>query len=333
MSGHGLTTKADPEKLPWIEKYRARKFGDMVGHDSDIITFKNLIDSNSLPHLLFYGPPGTGKTSMILCLARYVYGEDIYKRYILEINASSDRGIDTIRDDVVNFTKTKSDKVKIIILDEFDAMTDVAQSALRGVMEAYSGNNRFCLICNNVNKVIPAIQSRCVKLRFSSLDKVSVKTKVNYIIEQEGVRIENDAVDALIELEPDFRQLINLLQGIHFLFSALDKIISKDDVYHYLGKPDSADIDRVVDGLLNGGFDETYGMLLDMLRSNRWNIGDMTQYLLRKLLKHDLGSIERKHFLIEKLAEIEFRVKCSRDSEIQLAHLVSSFIRSRTIGS
>jgi len=330
MSGHGLTTQADPEKLPWIEKYRARKFDEIVGHDHDILSFKKLLDDKSLPHLLFYGPPGTGKTSMILCLARYLYGEDMYKKYILEINASSDRGIDTIRDDVVNFTKTKSDKVKIIILDEFDAMTDVAQSALRGVMEAYSGNNRFCLICNNMNKVIPAIQSRCVRLRFSSLDKLSVKKKLDYIIEQENINIDTEAVDTLIELEPDFRQLINSLQGIHYLYSKQDTI-KKDNVLQYLGKPNSADIDKIVYGLLHYNFDEIYRILLDMLKSNRWNIGDMTQYLLRKLLVTDLGNIERKHYLIEKLAEIEFRVKCSRDSEIQLAYLVSSFIASRTL--
>lgn len=328
MSSHGLTTQACPDKLPWIEKYRARRFDEIVGHESDITALTNLISKNSLPHLLFYGPPGTGKTSMILCLARHLYGEANYKKYILEINASSDRGIDTIRDDVVNFTKTKSDNVKIIILDEFDAMTDVAQSALRGVMEAYSGNNRFCLICNNINKVIPAIQSRCVKFRFSSLNKTAVKEKLSYIIESEKVKIEPAAIDAIAELEPDFRQLINLMQGIHALHEAIDKTITVEDVYRYLGKPDPLDIDKIVHMLFNEGFDETYGLLINMLRSNRWCIVDMTQYLLRKLLTLDI-KIEQKNYLIEKLALIEYRVKRSSESEIQLAHLVSCFIVSR----
>lgn len=327
---HGLTTQSDPEKLPWIERYRARHFSEIVGHDEDITAIRNLVKKNALTHFLFYGPPGTGKTSMILALAREIYGEENYKKYVKEINASSDRGIETIRGMVMNFIKTRSDKVKIIIMDEFDSMTYDAQSALRGVIEAYSGNNRFCLICNNINKVIPAIQSRCVKMRFSSLEASAIKTRLDHIISEEHVDIDDDAVAALIELETDFRQLLNLLQGIHALFDALGKRITKEDVYHYLGKPSASDIETIVDGLMNSGFDETYDTLLNMLRSNKWNIIDMVQHLLRKLLRLDM-SIEQKHFLIEKLAEIEFRVRNSRDSEIQLAHLVSSFIVSRTL--
>ena len=256
-----LTTTADPSKLPWIERYRAKNLDEIIGHDDDIAAIRNLISKNSLPHWLFYGPPGTGKTSLILAIARELYGADIYKSYIKEINASSDRGIDTIRVNVMKFIKTRSDKVKLIILDEFDAMTDDAQSALRGVIEAYSGNNRFCLICNNINKVIPAIKSRCVKMRFSSLNPTAVRSKLNFIIDKEKIKINDDALDTLIDLEPDFRQLLNLLQGIHFLYDAMGKTITKDDVYKYLYKPREDEIKDIVDKLLHDNFYTTYKIL------------------------------------------------------------------------
>lgn len=317
----------DSSKLPWIERYRARHLDDIIGHNDDITTIRNLIRAKSMPHWLFYGPPGTGKTSLILAVARELYGDTEYTSYIKEINASSERGIDTIRVNVTNFIKARSDKIKLVILDEFDAMTIDAQCALRGVIEASSKNNRFCLICNNINKVIPAIQSRCVKMRFSSLDKESIKRKLGYIIEQEKINIDDDAVDTLIELESDFRQLLNLLQGIHFLYNALDKRITKEHVYSYLGNPTPEEMNEIIDKLFSGEFTETYGLMLDKLRSNQWNLLEMIKHLLRLLLKKDMN-IEQKHFLIEKLAEIEYRVRNSRDSEIQLAHLVSSFVIS-----
>ena len=330
MAAKITSTPPDPEKLPWIERYRARSLDEIIGHDADIATIRNLIKKKSMPHWLFYGPPGTGKTSLILALARELYGEDSYKSYIKEINASSDRGIDTIRVDVKKYIKTRSDKVKLIILDEFDAMTDDAQGALNGVIEKYSGKNRFCLICNNINKVIEPIQSRCVKMRFCSIGADAIKRKLSYIIEKEGIKIEPDAIEALIELEPDFRQLLNKLQGIHFMYDAMGEVITKEAVYKYLYKPRPEEIDEIVRKLLEDDFDSTYRLLVDIILSNRWSIVDMLQYLLRKLLKLSIN-IDRKNFLIEKLAEIEFRVKNSRDSEIQLAHLVSSFVKSRSI--
>ena len=109
-------------KIPWTEKYRPQTLDDIIDHDKKIMTLRALIDDNQLPHLLFYGPPGSGKTSMILALARDMYGEN-YRRYITEINGSSERGIDTIRGGVINFIQAKADRVKLVILDEADALT------------------------------------------------------------------------------------------------------------------------------------------------------------------------------------------------------------------
>lgn len=313
------------DTIPWVEKYRAKHMDEIVGHEHDLKLINNLIDHHALPHLLFYGPPGTGKTSMILCIARKLYGDTNYKKYILEINASSDRGIDTIREDVINFATTKTNNIKLIILDEFDAMTEIAQSALRGVIEKYSTNNRFCMLCNNINKVIPAIQSRCVKFRFSLLPSVALKDRLNHIIISEAIKITPEAIDTLICIEHDFRQMINILQGLHFTAIDEESPISSTDVLEYLGRPSVETIDKVYELLWLGKFEPVFSQLLDLIKTNAWHLLDMLSFLLHRILKDKVIPINRKNFIIERLSEIEFRVINGRETEIQLANLVASF--------
>lgn len=149
----------------FIEKYRPKSLADLLSHQDIVSTLQTLLDKNNLPHLLLYGPAGTGKTSTIHAIARSVYGEE-YKKHILELNASDDRGIDTVREEIKTFASTQSlhqresSGFKIVILDEADNMTQAAQNALRRVVEKYSKNVRFCIVCNYVNKIIPALQSR-----------------------------------------------------------------------------------------------------------------------------------------------------------------------------
>lgn len=165
---------------------------------------EKFIEKNRLPHLLFYGPPGTGKTSTILAVARRIYGPN-YKKQILEVcsfgqvvcgvsdrfsklNASDDRGIDVVREQIKNFAETRtlySSGFKLIILDEADMMTTAAQAALRRVIEQYTKNVRFCIICNYVNKIIPAVQSRCTRFRFSPHPISEVEKKLSHVIRVE----------------------------------------------------------------------------------------------------------------------------------------------------
>merc|ERR1719343_100170 len=160
--------KTKDQQIPWVEKYRPEKLEDLVAHEDIISIITKLIDNGNLPHLLLYGPPGTGKTSTITAAAKRMYATS-YSSMTLELNASDARGIDTIRNEIKEFAgtrqlffggKTKS-SIKLIILDEADAMTSDAQFALRRIMEKYTKNTRFCLICNYVSKIIPALQSRC----------------------------------------------------------------------------------------------------------------------------------------------------------------------------
>ena len=215
--------------LPWIEKYRPKTLDDMIDHEEKINTIRNLIKKNELPHLLFYGIPGCGKTSLILAIARELYGNE-HKLHVLELNASDDRGIDIVRNKIPNFVKTKSNKLRLVILDEADAMTQDAQSALRRVMEKYINTSRFCLICNNFNKIIPGIKSRCAIMRFGILNATEVQGKIRQITDKEGVQITDEAITTLVNVLKDFRQILNTLQCLHYIRLGNSNIINSTSV-------------------------------------------------------------------------------------------------------
>ena len=161
-----------------------------------------LIDEGRLPHLLFYGPPGTGKTSTILAVAKQIYGSKA-AQMTLHLNASDDRGIGVVRNNIQEFASTRrlfSSGFKLVVLDECDAMTKDAQFALRRVIEKYASSTRFCLICNYVNKIIPALQSRCTRFRFSPLPREYIRVRVKEIAQQEGAEVQPEAVEALVAL-------------------------------------------------------------------------------------------------------------------------------------
>jgi replication factor C subunit 2/4 len=191
--------------------------------------------------MLFYGPPGTGKTSTVLALAKELYGPELIKSRVLELNASDERGISIVREKVKDFARMQLSNpsptyraqypcppYKIIILDEADSMTQDAQSALRRTMETYSKITRFCLICNYVTRIIDPLASRCSKFRFKSLDQGNAKRRVEEIAEKEGVKLEDGAADALIKCsEGDLRKAITFLQSAARLVGA---VTVKEDV-------------------------------------------------------------------------------------------------------
>jgi len=199
------------------------------GHQDILATINKFIESNRLPHLLFYGPPGTGKTSTILALARRIYGAENMRQMVLELNASDDRGIEVVREQIKTFASTKQiftmgssagragiAAFKLIILDEADAMTNTAQMALRRIMEKYTANTRFCIIANYSHKLSPALLSRCTRFRFSPLKEQDIRSLVDKVIEEENVKITPDAVESLVKLSRgDMRRALNVLQACH----------------------------------------------------------------------------------------------------------------------
>ena len=161
----------------WIEKFRPSSFDEVVGQDIIVSRIKAMTEQENVPHMLFSGPPGVGKTTLALIIAKTLF-KDSWRQNFLETNASSERGIDVIRETIKDFARTKpmgSNIPKIILLDEADALTRDAQNALRRTMEQYSENCRFILSANYSSKIIEPIQSRCTIFRFKPLELENVK--------------------------------------------------------------------------------------------------------------------------------------------------------------
>ncbi|XP_012241382.1 replication factor C subunit 5 [Bombus pyrosoma] len=316
--------------LPWVEKYRPKKLDDLISHEEIIKTINKFIDENQLPHLLFYGPPGTGKTSTILACARKLYTPAQFNSMVLEMNASDDRGIGIVRGQILSFASTGTmyrSGFKLIILDEADAMTKDAQNALRRIIEKYTDNVRFCIICNYLSQIIPALQSRCTKFRFGPLSTDQILPRLDTIIKEENLNVSEDGKQALITLSGgDMRKVLNVLQSTSLAFSA----VTEENVYSCVGHPLPIDIKNIINWLLNESYELCYCKIQDIKLKKGLALQDILTELhlfVNKIEFPDSILID----LVIKLAEIEKRVSIGCSEAVQLNALVSAFQRARDI--
>ncbi|CAL9734738.1 replication factor C subunit 4 [Monosporozyma servazzii] len=227
-------------ELPWVEKYRPQTLDDVVGNEETIARLKQIALQGNMPHMIISGLPGIGKTTSIICLARELLGPELMIKggAVLELNASDDRGIEVVRNQIKQFAQKKihlpQGKHKIIILDEADSMTAGAQQALRRTMELYSNSTRFAFACNQSNKIIEPLQSRCAILRYTKLSDEQVLKRLLQIIAKEDVKYTNDGLEALIfTAEGDMRQAINNLQSA----VAGHGLVNGDNVFKIVDSP------------------------------------------------------------------------------------------------
>ncbi|EIM23986.1 P-loop containing nucleoside triphosphate hydrolase protein [Wallemia mellicola CBS 633.66] len=319
--------------LPWVEKYRPNELDDVVSHTEIIQTINQFIQKQRLPHLLFYGPPGTGKTSTILAIAKKIYGGN-WKRNVLELNASDDRGIDVVRDQIKSFAQTRtlfSDGFKLIILDEADLMTQQAQGALRRIIEHYTPTTRFCIICNYVNKITPAIMSRCTRFRFSPLPYAHLDKRLVEVIENEAVQIDDDAKKALLNLtKGDMRRALNILQACHT--ACMPERISIKDVYNVTAAPQPEAIEYIVNTLLKDEISTCYSKIHQVKRQNGLALQDILTGVYDYIQTIEFPTAT-KVAILELLAEVEHRLSKGSSETIQLSALIASFKLSLDIAA
>jgi len=221
------------EFIPFCEKYRPSDFEDIVLDPLNKKIFKNIIETQYFPNLLFYGPPGTGKTTTIINLINAYQNKLNVKNkdLIIHLNASDERGIDIIRNQINFFVNSKplfNNGMKFVILDEVDYMTKNAQQALRYLLQNYKGSVRFCLICNYISRIDEGLQNEFIRLRFNQLPKQHIINFLRNICESEKLNISDQSLINIQKLfKSDMRSMINFIQSNQ---SIVNVTYNKNDV-------------------------------------------------------------------------------------------------------
>ncbi|XP_071531009.1 replication factor C subunit 5 [Panulirus ornatus] len=324
----GVRDDSKNQNLPWVEKYRPQTLQDLISHEDIIATIKRFIDEDHLPHLLFYGPPGTGKTSTILACARKLYSPKEFNSMVLELNASDDRGIGVVRQQILSFASTRTifkAGFKLVILDEADAMTNDAQNALRRVIEKFTDNVRFCLICNYLSKIIPAIQSRCTRFRFGPLSSDQILPRLDHVIEQENVTVTEDGKKALLALSAgDMRRVLNVLQSTAMAF----KEVTEDNVYTCVGHPLRSDITNIINWMLNEQFETAHRKVTELKTAKGFALQDILTELHRYIHRIDFPVEVRVH-LVQQLSDVEVRLCAGASEKLQVSAVVAAFAQAK----
>ncbi len=304
--------------LPWVEKYRPKSLDEVVGQEEVVSSLKNILHTKAVPHMLFAGPPGVGKTATAHAFARDLFGPNyIDDGYFLEINASDERGIQTIREKVKMFARQipmGEYSFKILFLDESDQLTDDAQHAFRRVMEQFSVTCRFILAANYSNRIIEPIQSRCAVFRFKPLGKVHVIQYLKWISDNEGLEADDQAYEVIYDFsEGDMRKAINILQAC----ASISRRIEEKTVYEVMGYVSRGEVRRILELALSGKFTDARDDVRRLLYVQGIMPSDLVSAIYRELFYIDLDE-EDKLELLDLLGEVDYRISEGATPEVQL---------------
>lgn len=310
----------------WIEKYRPVKLADIVGQKDIILRLQSYVKTGSLPHLLFTGTAGIGKTTSAVALAREFFGDN-WRMNFRELNASDERGIDVVRNQIKQFARTAplgDATFKVLFLDEADALTTDAQAALRRTMENYAQNCRFILSCNYSSKIIDPIQSRCAIYRFKPLDREAITVELMRIAKNEGLSVSEDAVSAIIYIaQGDMRRAINALQGA----AIISNNITENMIYEITSNARPDEILELIQVILQGDFEGSEQILHELVDKRGIAPNELISQFYRTLVKHPVHRTVKVE-MISHLGQADFRLSEGGNSDIQMEALLANCVLS-----
>ena len=319
--------------LPLVEKYRPSKLADIVGQDTIVDSLTRIFDGGSFPHLLFYGGSGSGKTSTIMAILNDYFGSK-KKLMVMRLDASDDRGINSVREEIKGFAEKRNyftKGIKVIILDEADSMTFDAQFALRRIIEKYSSSTRFCLICNYDNKIISAIKSRCAEFKFNPIKAETMKKQLEYIANSEKLSFNDKTLDIICNISKgDMRKAINLMQSSSINNPDGKSYIKENLCYDVAGYPLPSEIEKITNLMLdkNKSLEVCIKKVSKLVLDNGYSISiilkEIMELLLRKITDNEINAAEYS-LIFSDLANLESKVSKSTFGDIYLSMMVSIF--------
>jgi replication factor C small subunit len=321
---------ANDEAVMWVEKYRPKNLDEIVDLTEIVGSLKAFMrNPKTMPHLLLAGIPGTGKTTVALCMARELFGQN-WRTFTLELNASDERGIDTVRDRIKDFSRYSraafgNVPFALVILDESDQMTGPAQTALRRIMETSSRTCRFILICNQSGKIIEPIQSRCAIFRFSKLDRNAMIEHMHCIAKKENLSLTPEAAERIVDYaEGDLRHAINALQTAS---AYKEGIVDEKTVSLVIGEASPMQVQIMIRKALYGDFIEARKIMYELMGSYGFSGSEIVRQMQRELFKMSTLTPEQKADLSNIIGEYDYRLTQGANSDIQLSALLAQFAK------
>jgi len=314
----------------WTEEFRPRKLKDVVGQQEIVQRLVQFVRRADFPHMLFSGPPGVGKTTCAHAIVNEIFPSSERTANVKRLNASDDRGINVVREDIKKFARvlpSGSAKFKLIILDEADQMTSEAQHALRRTMESYNEISRFILICNYSSKIIPPIQSRCAIFRFKGLESKDVTSRLSQVAEAKKLTINDKALKALYESsEGDMRQAINALQASASITSEITEKI----VYQVQGYVKPKEIKTVLLHCLGStpNFKMARKLVLKLMESYGLSGQDLVKHFNRELsrLSEEEVSGTKLYEALAMLSDVDYRLASGCNPLVQFDAFLAKLI-------
>ena len=320
-----LKVKNKVRYLPWVEKYRLKKLDEIILDNLTRNKMENFLNNKEISNMIITGNPGTGKTTSILCLAKQIYNDE-FKEKVIEFNASDNRGLETINNSIIFFCKKKinldNNIPKLVILDEADNITKKAQNTLSNLMELYSSNTKFVLTCNDYNKLVEGVQTRCIILRYNYLSNDLIKKRLEYICKNEKIKYDKKSLDTILFIsQGDIRSAINCLESTFFGYEK----ITDENIYKICEKPPHIQIENLISECLNGKLKYSVDELLKLKKDGYCN-NDILLTFINVLKQYPIDE-DLKIKMLESVSKAYMITNGGVDTDLQLLKCVCEFYK------